>query len=136
MRAGPVLETCLYVNDLEAAEAFYRDVLGLELRSRVPGRHAFFRCGEAMLLLFNPEATRIATGEVPTHGASGQGHVAFRAGHAEMEGWRRQLAAHGVPIETDLHWPGGGHSLYFRDPSDNSVEIVTPDVWGVQPART
>ena len=134
MRAGPVLETCLYVNDLEAAEAFYRDVLGLELRSRVAGRHAFFRCGEAMLLLFNPEATRIATGEVPTHGASGPGHVGFRATLAEMEAWRRQLAAHDVAIEVDLAWPGGGHSLYFRDPAGNSVEIVTPDIWGLPDA--
>jgi catechol 2,3-dioxygenase-like lactoylglutathione lyase family enzyme len=134
MRAGPVLETCLYVDDLEVAEAFYRDVLGLEPRSRVAGRHVFFRCGPAMLLIFNPQATCIPSGDVPTHGATGQGHVAFRAEHADMDGWQAQFAAHGVPVETDLRWPGGGHSLYVRDPAGNSVEIVTPDVWGLPAA--
>ncbi|MGH2457249.1 MAG: VOC family protein, partial [Chloroflexota bacterium] len=48
MRAERVLETCLYVDDLTAAEAFYASVLGLELFSKVPGRHVFFRCGEGM----------------------------------------------------------------------------------------
>ncbi|HET9017622.1 MAG TPA: VOC family protein [Thermomicrobiaceae bacterium] len=131
MRVGTVLETCLYVDDLAAAEAFYRDVLGLELESRVAERHAFFRCGPAMLLLFNPEATRVPSGDVPTHGATGQGHVAFRATHAELDAWRDRLAEQGVPVETDLHWPGGGRSLYFRDPAGNCLELVTPDVWGL-----
>lgn len=134
MHVGPVLETCLYVDDLDAAAAFYRDVLGLELRSRVEGRHVFFRCGQAMLLIFNPAATRVATGDVPTHGATGPGHVGFRATHDELDRWRRRLDEHGVPIEVDLAWPGGGHSLYFRDPAGNSVEIVTPDIWGLNDA--
>ncbi len=39
MRAERVLETCLYVDDLEAAERFYATVLGLNLYSKLPGRH-------------------------------------------------------------------------------------------------
>ncbi|MEJ2147783.1 MAG: VOC family protein, partial [Acidobacteriota bacterium] len=52
-----VLETCLYARDLEAAEQFYAGVLGLQPFSRNPGRHVFFRCGDAVFLVFNPEVT-------------------------------------------------------------------------------
>ena len=51
-----VLETILYVDDLEAARAFYQVVLGLELHSQKHGVFVFFRCGDGMLLLFDPEA--------------------------------------------------------------------------------
>ena len=132
MQVERVLETCLYVNDLGAAEQFYGRVLGLELRSRVAGRHVFFRCGEAMLLLFNPEATARASGEVPAHGAHGPGHVAFAVTEARMVAWRAHLAENGVAIEAEITWPGGGRSIYFRDPSGNSLELATPQTW--QPA--
>ena len=79
-----ILETVLYARDLDAAEAFYRDVLGLERITRVSNRHVFFRCGDQVLLIFNPEETRKPPGcpqslPVPPHGADGPGHVCFRA---------------------------------------------------------
>jgi hypothetical protein len=52
-----VLESSLYCPDLDGAERFYRDVLGLEVVARQVGRHVFLRCGEGMVLLFNPDAT-------------------------------------------------------------------------------
>ena len=58
MTPSAILESALYVTDLDAAEAFYRDVLGLERIAKVDGRHVFFRCGQGVLLLFNAEATR------------------------------------------------------------------------------
>ena len=77
-----VLETSLYVDDLDAAGRFYHEVLGLEVRGRHPGRHVFFRCGGGLLLVFAPEATTGTTTVVdgtpiPLHGADGSGHVAF-----------------------------------------------------------
>jgi predicted enzyme related to lactoylglutathione lyase len=52
-----VLETALYAHDLRAAEAFYSTVMELELDSKDDDRHLFFKCGGAMLLIFNPAAT-------------------------------------------------------------------------------
>jgi catechol 2,3-dioxygenase-like lactoylglutathione lyase family enzyme len=129
MRAEQILETCLYVNDLSAAEAFYSRVLGLAVRSRREGRHVFFRCGERMFLLFNPLQTEQPSGNVPTHGAQGRGHVAFVMHESEIQVWRDQLRQHAVTIETEIDWPGGGHSIYFRDPAGNSVELATPRTW-------
>jgi catechol 2,3-dioxygenase-like lactoylglutathione lyase family enzyme len=133
MRPNGILETALYVEDLDKAAQFYGSVLGLELITIVPGRNIFFRCGEGVLLLFNAEATRIALQgslPVPTHGASGQGHVCFRASSAEMDQWIVRLRSHGVEIEADFRWPSsGGRSIYFRDPSGNSLEFGEPKIW-------
>jgi catechol 2,3-dioxygenase-like lactoylglutathione lyase family enzyme len=58
MRAGEILEACVYADDLDAAERFYTGVLGMEVITRVEGRHVFFRCGGRVFLVFNPERTR------------------------------------------------------------------------------
>ncbi len=124
-----VLETILYVDDLDAAERFYREVLGLELDSKKDGLFVFFRCGAAMLLLFEPTAA--STGRsVPAHGARGPGHVCFAVAEAALDGWRQRLEAAGVAIEQQQTWPRGGRSFYFRDPAGNSLELATPRIWG------
>jgi catechol 2,3-dioxygenase-like lactoylglutathione lyase family enzyme len=48
-----------------------------------------------------------------------------------FEAWRKHLHSHGVRIEKEVVWPRGGRSFYFRDPAGNSVELVTPGVWGL-----
>ena len=126
-----ILETCLYVDDLDAAEEFYTRVLGLPLVGKEAGRHLFFSCGQGMLLIFNPDKTLAADNEVPTHGARGPVHVAFAMRADEIDRWREHLRAHGVPIEQEVTWPHGGHSIYFRDPAGNSLELATPSLWGM-----
>lgn len=131
-----VLETCLYVADLEAAEHFYGEVLGLERFAREAGRHAFFRCGAGVLLLFDPARTSSAAGAVggvpiPRHGTTGAGHVAFAVEESALPAWRERLATHGVAVEAEVAWPRGGHSLYLRDPAGNSVELAPPRIWGM-----
>lgn len=136
MKTEGVLESCLYAEDLAAAERFYREVIGLERISRDPERHVFFRCGDSVVLIFNPERTstgesRIGGDLVPLHGARGAGHLAFRVAEEELEGWREHLGRSGVAIESEVRWPGGGHSIYFRDPAGNSLELASPQVWGL-----
>ena len=127
-----ILETVLYAPDLDAAEAFYRDMLDLTPFTKVPGRHLFYRCGTQVFLVFNPSATRdVSTAgiPVPTHGADGQGHVCFRANADEIADWHDRLTANGVEIEMDFEWPQGGRSIYFRDPAGNSLEFAEPRIW-------
>ena len=133
MHPAGILETVLYAKDLAATEAFYRDVLGLEPFVSVAGRHLFYRCGDQVLLIFNPEATKIPPPPdalpVPPHGAEGPGPVCFRAPAAEIDGWVSRLGAKGVVIEADFEWPGGGRSIYFSDPAGNCLEFAEPRIW-------
>ena len=135
MKPAGILETVLYAGDLDAAEVFYRDVLGLEPFASVHGRHLFYRCGDQVLLIFKAEATRVpaAAGAlpVPPHGAAGPGHICFRATAAELDAWVRRLTAKAVAIEADFEWPRGGRSIYFRDPAGNCLEIAEPRIWGL-----
>ncbi|MEM7044432.1 MAG: VOC family protein [Pseudomonadota bacterium] len=124
-----VLETILYVDDLNAAETFYRDGLGLELYSRKDGLFAFFKLGDAMLLLFNPDAAA-KNESIPAHGAHGPGHACFAMPESELDAWRDRLTQFGVEIEQEVAWPNGCQSFYFRDPAGNSLELGTPKIWG------
>ena len=130
MRARRILETCLYADDLDAAEAFYGGILGLERIMRDPVRHVFFRCGQGVLLIFDPKQTA-DDGKAPAHGARGPGHVTFAMSDGEIEPWRAWLRERGVDLERDVRWSEGGTSLYFRDPAGNSVELATPGIWGL-----
>lgn len=131
--SGPaILEAALYAEDLEAAEAFYSGVLGLEVVLRKEGAHVFFRCAGAILLVFDPRATEGQGGgalPVPPHGARGAGHLCLAAGGAEIEGWRARLESAGIAIEADFRWPNGARSLYVRDPAGNSLEFAEPRLW-------
>lgn len=136
MTPSAVLESALYVTDLAAAERFYRDILGLAFMSKVEGRHVFFRCGEGVVLLFNATATEVppaadAKLPVPPHGTRGHGHLCFSATADEIDRWKADLIRKGVAIEADFNWPRGGRSIYFRDPSGNSLEFAEPRIWSI-----
>lgn len=131
---GRVLETALYAPDLPAAMAFYGGILGLAEIGRVEGRHVFYRCGAGVLLVFRAEATVVpprpdARLPVPAHGASGPGHMAFGTPSSTLDAWVARLRAAGITIEADFAWPGGGRSVYVRDPAGNSIEFADPAIW-------
>jgi catechol 2,3-dioxygenase-like lactoylglutathione lyase family enzyme len=134
-RPDGILETALYVTDLDASARFYRDIIGLDEIARVEGRHVFFRCGEGVLLLFDAAETVKSSSNpdmpVPTHGATGPGHACFRVAARHLDEWRGGLEQAGVDIEADFRWPNGARSIYFRDPSGNSLELAEPKLWGL-----
>jgi catechol 2,3-dioxygenase-like lactoylglutathione lyase family enzyme len=129
MQTSRIFETVIYADDLPAARRFYSDVLGLKLYSAFDVALCF-HCEGGVLLIFDPAKAEVPGRDVPSHGGHGPGHIAFAAAAADLDGWRAQLAAHGVTIEQEMQWPQGGVSLYFRDPAGNSVELAPPTLWG------
>jgi len=136
MQADRILETVLYAPDLEAARVFYHDVLGLEPFVTIQGRHLFYKLGNQVFLLFNPEATQEPPNDprmpVPPHGATGPGHICFGASAEEIRCWVTHLEEKDVAIEADFIWPQGGRSIYFRDPAGNCLEFAEPGIWGLK----
>ncbi|MDN5929195.1 MAG: VOC family protein [Hyphomicrobiales bacterium] len=136
MTPAAILESALYVDDLDRAEEFYGETLGLTRIAKVEGRHVFFRCDDGVLLLFNADVTKVppsadARLPVPPHGTRGAGHLCFKASGEEIEAWRHDLEKKGVAIEADFEWPNGGRSIYFRDPAGNSLEFAEARIWGL-----
>src|ERR1700676_1891094 len=99
LKIKAVVETAVYVDDLQAAETFYCTVLGLPVIGKEPGRHVFFQVGEAgVLLAFLAEAT-LKGDQLPAHGAAGPGHFALGIEADAFDAWPTLLQGHGVSIE-------------------------------------
>jgi catechol 2,3-dioxygenase-like lactoylglutathione lyase family enzyme len=130
-----VIETALYVDDLDRARTFYVDVLGLELLTSDSRFLAFDVGGRNVLLLFRRGATlevvHLPGGTIPPHGGHGPIHAAFAIGADELPAWEKRLGDHDVAIEARTDWPRGGKSIYFRDPDNHLLELVTPGVWAI-----
>jgi catechol 2,3-dioxygenase-like lactoylglutathione lyase family enzyme len=131
-----ILESSLYVSDLDRAVAFYRDVLGLRPINDgyfEGGRGAALQVGfgPSVLLLFRADITRLG-GILPAHGTAGAGHLAFRIEPHEMEGLRNRLKDHSVTIEKEFAFGENPPSIYFRDPDGNSLELAVSTIWGLK----
>jgi catechol 2,3-dioxygenase-like lactoylglutathione lyase family enzyme len=130
-----ILETALYVDDLEVVTAFYRDVLGLRVLD-AGERLVAMDAGQAtILLLFRRGATLAGAdtpgGRIPPHDGHGPVHMAFAVTSDALDDWEAHLERHGVAIESRVVWERGGRSIYFRDPAGHSVELATPGTWAV-----
>ncbi|MFQ5398099.1 MAG: VOC family protein [Anaerolineae bacterium] len=119
-----VAEAVLYVQDMEKARRFYEKVLGLPVTYAFSDS-CFLQTGpDSTLILFEIETLEQRESVIPAHGARGRGHVALAIPTEELDAWRQQLLAHNVEIEHEQVWPLGTRSIYFRDPDENSVELI------------
>jgi catechol 2,3-dioxygenase-like lactoylglutathione lyase family enzyme len=130
-----VVETSLYVDDLERAMRFYEDVFEFK---RLIGDERFCALSVAdrqVLLLFVKGGTLQAMptpgGSIPPHDGEGTLHLAFATPASAEAEWQSRLAKFGIPIESVVNWPRGGRSLYFRDPDQHLVELITPGCWSI-----
>lgn len=132
-RLTGILETVLYVGNLERAAAFYEDVLELPCMFKEARMRAYDVAGRGALLLFvrgqTLQAIETPSGTIPPHDGEGPLHVAFSIARQDYEAWERRLGEKGVAIEGRMTWKRGGASLYFRDPDDNLLELATPGLW-------
>lgn len=125
-----VYETVLYGADVRELARFYADVVGLRV-IEVGELLAALRIPDGgVLLLFDPSLSSAAGRTVPSHGATGEGHVAFSVPGADLDRWREHLGACAVEIESVVEWGGGPVSIYVRDPAGNSVEFTAGELWG------
>ena len=134
-RLSRLLETSLYVGDLDVSRDFYQRVLGLEVLGQEERMCALAVPGDGLLLLFRRGGSvrpcEVPGGTIPPHDGRGTLHLCFAMPLAELDAWRRHLIAFGVDIESEVRQAFDGHSLYFRDPDGHSLEVATPGLWQV-----
>ncbi len=128
-----LVETALYVDDLPRAIRFYSTVLGLELQQS-DGRFCAFTVapGQVLLIFRRGETAHGAQtpgGFIPGHDGAGPAHLAFGVRANELQTWQERLTQSGVAIESVVDWPRGSRSIFFRDPANHLVELLTPGAW-------
>jgi catechol 2,3-dioxygenase-like lactoylglutathione lyase family enzyme len=135
-RVSQILETSLYVNDLTRSRAFYEQLFGFAAFFHDERMCAMEVPGEQVLLLFRHGMTDKPApgpdGFIPPHYGRGALHLAFAIPFGELAAWEDHLMRQSIAVESRIGWPGGGTSLYFRDPDGHSLEVATP---GLRPNR-
>ncbi len=132
-RLNRIVETALYVDDLERARDFYETKLGLAPLLSTPTLVACDVGGQSVLLLFRRGASlhklTAPGGSIPPHDGHGPLHIAFAVDEAELAAWEEKLERSGIAVEGRMQWDRGGRSLYFRDPDRHLLELMTPGIW-------
>ena len=132
---GRVLETSLYVDNLDRSIHFYERIFGFQKLVSDDRFCAFNVSSSQVLLLFRKHGTTqpitIPGGIIPPHDGEGTTHLAFTIAAADVTPWAEHLATNDVAIESRVAWPRGGFSLYFRDPDGHLLELITPGCWEI-----
>ncbi len=130
-----VLESALYVSDLELSLSFYKKIFEFETLYSDERLCALSVSSKHVLLLFLKGASKAATngagGTIPPHDGNGDLHLAFSIAANYLEQWKNWLYANNIEIESEYKWTRGGTSLYFRDPDNHLLELVTPGLWSI-----
>jgi catechol 2,3-dioxygenase-like lactoylglutathione lyase family enzyme len=128
-----ILETSLYVDDLDRSKSFYERVLAFDLIFQDERMCALRVPSSGVLLLFLKNGSLSAhptpSGTIPPHGGNGALHLCFAIPLATLDSWIGHFAALGIEIESRVKQYYGGTSLYFRDPDGHSLEVATPGLW-------
>lgn len=135
MKLERVIETCLYVDDLDRAARFYESVLELKVLTGDARFRAYDVGGQSVLLLFQRGATletvHMPGGTIPPHDGHGPLHMAFAVTAETLPQWEQRLHERGVATEGRTEWSRGGRSIYFRDPDGHLLELATPGLWAI-----
>ena len=121
----------LKVSDLERSIAFYRDVLGFEVKLRYGGQAAFMAAG-AYHHHIGLNTWHSAGGARVKKEATGMYHVAFvYPDRAALGRAAAEVRSAGVDIYGAADH-GVSQAIYFDDPDGNGIELYwdrAPDLW-------
>jgi catechol 2,3-dioxygenase-like lactoylglutathione lyase family enzyme len=116
------VQPMLPVNDLEKAEKFYEETLGLKRLHEEPGTAATYRSGEGTLVVYRSEFAGTNKGTAALWEVD------------DVEGTVKQLRAKGVTFEHyddmpgltrhgDIHRAGDFRVAWWKDPAGNILSI-------------
>lgn len=120
----------LRVRDLEAALAFYTDVLGCPLEKAQEDIGLYqLRAGDSLIDLVTVDGRLGSQYGAPDQERPNVDHVCVQVEPWDAEGIRSWLAQHGIdagPVEQRYGALGYGPSIYLDDPDGNTIELKGP----------
>ena len=109
------------VSDLDRAERFYVDVLGMSVDMRLPDQR-LLRYGDGNCALFLvPDRAPGNLSQIDD--PLGKSHHAFEVSWDDLKRARGLFAELCIPCHTPIDW-GDHECLYFLDPDGNLLELV------------
>ena len=108
----------LVVPDLEACEAFYVEIMGMEVLNRANENLVYLTCGNDNLSLGRADSSREAGGCMD--------HFGFIVdSKQELDDWFAYLGAKGVPLLDQPHdHADGARSFHCTDPAGNVIQPI------------
>ena len=123
-----ISELALWVSDLDRAVAFYMDNLGFTVESLEPGRNAFLKSGDFLLVLFVQEdpGTLLAREYHARVGAPRGAvyHVAFRVAAEALDATGETLRGNGLDVSGPIEFGTGRRSYFLEDPDQHYIELT------------
>jgi catechol 2,3-dioxygenase-like lactoylglutathione lyase family enzyme len=112
------------VNDVDAAIAFYTEMLGFTLQMHPSPGFASLALGDLRLLLNKPgggggAGQSMPSGQAPEPG----GWLRFQVEVSDIEATVEKLRAAGGRFRSDVITGQGGKQILIEDPSGNPVEL-------------
>ena len=123
-------EIAFRVNDLDAMQAFYEDIVQLRLMKRFDNS-AFFEIapgheGHTQILALFDRSSH-SSQQSPVAARSSVDHIAFSISLSDFESEKQRLESLGQRVTTATHQWVQWRSLYLPDPEGNLVELVCFD---------
>lgn len=126
--ARGLAEVVLMVEDIQKAEQFYRDVLGMRVISPNLGGPVFLQVGEdrtgvphqIVLVPRPPDSAPLPVGGVHRN----VHHIGIEIALQELEEARRRLENLGFEVRTGEHPFLPVEAIYLDDPDGNEIELV------------
>ena len=109
------------VRDLDRAERFYTDVLGMSVEMRLPDQRLLCYADGNCALFLRPEHAPGGLDQIVS--PLGKSHHAFEVAWDDLTTALRLFDDLGVPHHAPIDW-GDHHCLYFLDPDGNLLELV------------
>lgn len=109
------------VADLERAERFYTEVLGMTVRMRLPDQ-VLLGYGDGNCALFLKPG-RAPAGLDQIQNPLGKSHHAFEVAYEDLAAAQKLFAERAIPHHAPIDW-GDHDCLYFLDPDGNLLELV------------
>ncbi|MDX1364305.1 VOC family protein [Arenibacter latericius] len=135
LKVKGVLETSLYVSNLQVAMDFYKTIFKMDTLIENRNFCALNVTNKQVLLLFQKGSASQGSsgtgGIIPPHDGFGNLHLAFSISEADLIPWKEWLTENKVEIESEYKWERGGTSLYFRDADNHLLELATPGLWTI-----
>lgn len=117
----------IFVKDLGAMIAFYRDVLGFEIKETADAKNVFFQKDGTLFLMYGREDFEDMTGTQFDYADGVNGHLEIALGaedYAAVDREFEQVVSKGAkPIMPPKTMPWGQRTCYVADPEGNLVEI-------------